>query len=162
MTKRLSRISCLVAGAAIAGSVAATPASAIEARIEVGTLTCHVEGGAGFIIGSAKDMDCSFVGIDDFRENYTGTVRKFGLDIGATDKATIVWIVFAPTNELESGALEGLYVGLSAEASLGAGLGANALIGGFDQSIALQPFSGQVQQGLNIAAGIGTMTLRNP
>ena len=143
-------------------SVSAIPALAIEARIEVGTLTCNVEGGSGFILGSSKDMTCSFVGVDDFRENYLGNVKKFGIDIGETERTTIVWIVFAPTTELEAGALEGNYAGLSAEASLGAGLGANAMVGGFDKSIALQPFSGQVQQGLNIAAGIGTMTLRNP
>ncbi len=132
-----------------------------DARIEVGILTCNVEGGAGLIITSRKEMTCTFVGIDDFTESYDGTIRKFGLDIGETDYSTIKWAVFAPTTELESGALEGTYVGLSAEATLGAGVGANALVGGFDQSIALQPFSGQVQQGLNIAAGVGALTLRN-
>lgn len=150
-------------GALSATAILATSLSAnsIEARIEVGTLTCDVEAGTGFILGSSKDMVCSFAGVDDYHENYVGTVKKFGIDIGKTESTTITWIVFAPTTELESGALEGNYAGLSAEASLGAGLGANAMLGGFDKSIALQPFSGQVQRGLNIAAGIGTMTLRN-
>ncbi|MEM9277280.1 MAG: DUF992 domain-containing protein [Pseudomonadota bacterium] len=162
MTKNFLRK--LLIGMTTAASIAAvsTPVSAIEARIEVGTLTCDGEGGSGFILGSSKDMTCSFLGIDNFRENYVGNVKKFGIDIGETERTTITWIVFAPTTELEAGALEGNYAGLSAEASIGAGLGANAMLGGFDQSIALQPFSGQVQQGLNIAAGIGTMTLRNP
>ena len=153
--------------AAMSGLVAAvliginvTNASAIEARVEVGILTCTVEGGAGFILGSSKDMTCDFKGIDDFTETYTGNVKKFGIDIGKTDTTTIAWAVFAPTTELEAGALEGDYAGLSAEATLGVGIGANALVGGFDKSIALQPFSGQVQEGLNIAAGIGTMTLK--
>ena len=149
----------LAAAAAVAMPIV-TAANA-DARIEVGILTCEVEGGVGLIITSIKHMACTFVGIDDFSETYTGNVRKFGIDIGETDYTTIKWAVFAPTTELESGALEGTYVGLSAEASLGAGVGANALVGGFDQSIALQPFSGQVQQGLNIAAGIGTMTLQS-
>ena len=131
----------------------------LEARIEVGVLTCAVEGGAGFVLGSSKDMACTFKGIDDFTETYTGNVKKFGIDIGTTEKTTIKWAVFAPTTELESGALEGDYAGLSAEATAGIGLGANALVGGFDKSIALQPFSGQVQEGLNIAVGIGTMSL---
>jgi len=150
---------CLFLAAGL--SLIAGPTSAIEARIEAGTLTCDVEGGSGFILGSKKEMVCSFIGVDGFTENYIGTVRKFGIDIGSTEKTKITWIVFAPTTELESGALEGAYGGLSAEASLGAGIGANAMLGGFDKSIALQPFSGQVQEGLNIAAGIGTMTLRN-
>ena len=140
--------------------IGAQRASALDARIEVGVLTCVVEGGAGFILGSSKEMSCDFVGIDDFSESYTGTVKKFGIDIGKTDTSTIKWVVFAPTTELEKGALEGDYGGLSAEATLGVGIGANAMVGGLDKSIALQPFSAQIQEGLNIAAGIGTMTLK--
>ena len=137
-----------------------SPASAIEARIEVGILSCEVEAGSGFVLGSKKDMRCTFNGIDDFSETYTGTVRKFGLDIGQTDRTIITWAVFAPTTEMEARALEGNYAGISAEATLGVGIGANAMLGGFDRSIALQPLSGQYQEGANIAAGIGTMTLR--
>ncbi|MEM7067867.1 MAG: DUF992 domain-containing protein [Pseudomonadota bacterium] len=151
--------------AIIIAAAALTPlssASAFDARIEAGLLTCDVEAGTGLILGSSKDMDCEFIAVDEHRETYLGNVKKFGLDIGSTDRTTISWIVFAPTTELEAGALEGNYAGLSAEASVGVGIGANALIGGLDKSIALQPFSGQVQEGFNIAAGIGTMTLRNP
>lgn len=144
------------------GLAASTTASnALEARIEVGVLTCFVEPGTGFILGSKKDMNCTFQGIDDFSERYRGTVRKFGIDIGSTDRSVIKWAVFAPTTEMEAGALEGDYAGLSAEATVGVGLGANAMLGGFDKSIALQPLSAQYQEGANIAAGIGTMTLRN-
>ncbi len=138
-----------------------TSTSAIEARVEVGVLTCTVDGGTGLILGSSKNMSCEFKGLDDYSESYTGNVKKFSIDIGTTDITTIAWAVFAPTTELEAGALEGNYAGLSAEATLGVGIGANVLVGGFNKSIALQPFSGQVQEGLNIAAGIGTMTLKN-
>lgn len=151
-----------VAGLAIAtlAVIGLQKASALEARVEVGILTCVVEGGTGFIVGSSKDMSCDFNGLDDFSETYTGTVKKFGIDIGKTDTTTIKWAVFAPTTELETGALEGNYGGISAEATLGVGIGANAMVGGLDKSIALQPFSAQVQEGLNIAAGIGTMSLK--
>ena len=37
-------------------------ASALDARIEVGLLTCDVEAGTGLILGSSKDMTCAFVG----------------------------------------------------------------------------------------------------
>lgn len=134
--------------------------SAFDARIEVGVLSCVVEGGTGFIFGSSKDMSCDFEGLDNYSERYTGTVKKFGIDIGKTDTTTIKWAVFAPTTELEAGALEGEYGGISAEATFGVGIGANAMVGGLDKSIALQPFSAQVQEGLNIAGGIGTMTLK--
>ena len=54
----------------------------------------------------------------------------------------------------------GDYVGATAEATVGAGLGANALIGGSDRTIALQPLSVQGQTGLNVAAGVAGLTLR--
>jgi len=160
MSKIIFKITMAGLAVVLLIAIGSQKSSALETRIEVGVLTCVVEGGAGFIVGSSKDMSCYFEGIDDFSESYVGTVRKFGIDIGATDTSTIKWAVFAPTTELESGALEGNYGGLSAEATIGVGIGANALVGGLDKSIALQPFSAQVQEGLNIAGGIGTMSLK--
>jgi hypothetical protein len=40
------------------------------------------------------------------------------------------------------------------------GVGANALIGGSENSIALQPVSVQAQQGLNVAVGVAALSLR--
>jgi hypothetical protein len=128
-------------------------------RVEAGLLTCNVEGGAGFIVGSSKDMSCTFESTGGYTETYTGNVKKFGIDIGKTDRATVKWVVFAPTKEVGKGSLAGQYGGISGEVTVGGGIGANALIGGSKRSIVLQPFSGQVQTGLNIAVGIGTMKL---
>ena len=128
-------------------------------RVEVGVLTCDVSGGIGLIFGSEKSMQCSFLGVDGQEEAYSGNVKKFGIDIGETKAATISWTVLAPTTELGRGSLEGDYGGVSAEATVGVGIGANILLGGFDKSVALQPLSGQIQEGYNIAAGVGTMTL---
>ena len=58
------------------------------------------------------------------------------------------------------GALEGDYAGATASATVGVGLGANVLIGGLDKSIALQPLSVSGNTGLNIAAGVGVITLK--
>jgi Protein of unknown function (DUF992) len=54
----------------------------------------------------------------------------------------------------------GNYGGASAEATVGAGLGANVLVGGSDRTIALQPLSVQGQTGLNVAAGVTELILR--
>src|ERR1700686_364912 len=86
-------------------------------------------------------------------EYYTGTISKLGVDIGVTTGGVMVWLVFSPTNR-PIGGLSGNYVGGSAEASVIAGLGANALVGGSNRSVALQPLSVQGQVGLNIAAGV--------
>ncbi len=55
----------------------------------------------------------------------------------------------------------GNYGGVSAEATVGLGVGANALVGGSNDSIALQPLSLQGQQGLNVAVGVSQLKLRS-
>ena len=91
-------------------------------------------------------------------ERYEGRIRKLGVDIGVTNQASLAWAVFAP-GKVRRGALEGTYVGASAEATIVAGLGANLLIGGFKKTISLQPLSIQMQTGLNIAAGVAGLYL---
>jgi hypothetical protein len=138
---------------------AAAPASA--AHVQTGVLTCKVAGGPGFVFGSSKDLECKFEGINGLKEPYHGAITKFGIDIGFTGSSYMVWTVLAPSSNVPEGALAGNYGGVSAEATVGLGVGANALLGGFHQSIALQPLSGQVQEGLNIAVGISELSLRS-
>jgi hypothetical protein len=134
------------------------PANA--AHVQIGVLSCKVDGGPGFVFGSSKDLECKFEGINGLREPYHGSITKFGIDIGFTGSSYMVWTVLAPSSNVPEGALAGNYGGVSAEATVGLGVGANALLGGFQQSIALQPLSGQVQEGLNIAVGISELSLR--
>ncbi len=130
-----------------------------KSGVNVGALSCTVEGGIGLIIGSSKGVDCVFDRADGKpRERYTGDISKLGIDIGITEKSYIRWLVFVP-GSIKAGALAGGYAGGSAEATVGIGLGANVLVGGFEKSIALQPVSIQGQEGLNVAAGITTLTL---
>lgn len=153
-------LTAAAAGALIAAPlVSLAPQAQAQSHVEIGTLTCTVEGGAGFIVGSTKNLSCDFQR-SGANERYAGTINKFGLDIGATQKTVIVWTVLAPKADVPTGALKGNYGGVSAEATVGAGIGANALIGGFDKSIVLQPLSVQAQTGLNIAVGISSLTLR--
>lgn len=148
-----------VAGLAIAALAAAAPARA--ASVNVGVLTCKVSGGPGFVFGSSKDLDCKFEGINGAKEGYHGAIDKFGIDLGFTGSSFMVWTVFAPSADVPFGALAGSYAGVSAEATVGLGVGANALVGGSQHSIALQPVSAQVQEGLNIAVGISELRLRS-
>jgi hypothetical protein len=118
-----------------------------------------VSSGWGFILGSSKDLRCTFHPTKASGEHYDGSVKKFGVDIGYTNGGVIIWAVFAPTSDLKHGALAGEYAGATASASVGVGLGANVLVGGFDKSIALQPVSIEGNTGLNVAAGIGAIDL---
>ena len=143
--------------------IIATTTSIAYARdtVRVGVLTCVIGGGSGYILGSMKPLYCDFNGADGRRERYRGSMRKYGIDIGTTSATYLKWIVFAPTNTLRRGALSGAYGGATVEATVGAGLGANALVGGSERSISLQPFSAQAQVGgANIALGAAAMTLR--
>lgn len=129
-------------------------------RAKVGTLRCEVAAGLGMIVASRKDVRCVFTSADGRRERYWGHISKFGLDIGATNRGVLLWDVFASTVGPRHWALAGEYVGVGASATIGAGLGANALIGGNDRSVALQPLSMQAQTGLDIAGGVSSLTLR--
>jgi hypothetical protein len=140
--------------------VAGTAAAQATERIQAGTLTCDISGGIGLIIGSQRTLTCAFRPSPPGRvEFYAGTLTKLGVDIGVTSGGVMVWFVYAPTSR-PAGALAGSYVGASAEATVVAGIGANALIGGSDHDIELQPISVQEQAGLNIAAGVAGIELR--
>ena len=140
-----------------AGAWLAAPAEA--AGVKIGVLTCNVDSGWGFILGSSKDVHCNYVPNKGFGEHYVGSISKVGVDVGYTKGGVLIWDVVAPSSDMRPGALEGGYGGVTASATVGAGIGANVLLGGFDKSIALQPVSIEGNTGLNVAAGIGEITL---
>lgn len=146
-------------GAALAGALVLGATGAQAQTTQVGNLTCEVSGGIGLIITSQKELACTFVNSRRELEVYTGVIRRFGLDIGATTGGQLAWSVYAPS-AVSRGALAGSYIGAGGEATVGAGIGANALLGGSNRSIALQPLSIQGQQGLNVAAGVTNFELR--
>ena len=53
----------------------------------------------------------------------------------------MVWGVLAPSSGVPHGALAGTYGGVGAQASAGAGLGANLLVGGTGRAFSLQPLT---------------------
>jgi hypothetical protein len=149
----------MVAAAVVALSALSQPAFA-QSGVKVGELRCEVSSGLGLIITSAKEMRCLYTSARGYREHYYGTIRKFGLDIGATRRGVLAWTVFAPTEGRRRGALAGDYVGGTASVTVGGGVGANALVGGSDRSFTLQPLSIQAQTGLDLSAGVASLTLR--
>ena len=157
MHKPLSAIAVVAVAAALALPI---PASAQANRTKVGTLSCDISGGIGLIITSKKDLTCMFTPSQPGpKEVYVGSITKFGLDLGATAGGEMVWAVYAPSTR-KFGALAGNYGGATAEATVGAGLDANVLVGGSDRTVALQPVSVQGQAGLNVAAGVADLQLR--
>ncbi len=156
------RFSCLIITAAAAAVLACSPAlSAQKAAVQVGLLKCTIAGGMGLIVFSTKKLTCVFDRSDKKpSETYSGEIKKFGIDIGATKVSKLSWAVFAPSQVgNKTGLLAGKYGGVSTEVTIGVGLGANVLVGGSRKSIALQPLSVQAQEGLNVAAAISSLEL---
>jgi hypothetical protein len=132
--------------------------------IELGALDCAIGGGTGFILGSSKDLSCTFTPADESfaPEAYFGVVNKYGLDIGTTKQTVMRWLVLTPLKNIYApGALAGDYIGASAEVTAAVGAGANLLVGGSYQSFTLQPLSLQTQTGVNIAIGVSQFQLRS-
>ena len=158
----LNKLNLTMGAAAIAGAcLLGTTALAAPAGVKVGVLTCNVEPGWSYVVGSTRPLECSYAPTKGRGEHYVGKVQKVGIDIGYVDGATIVWAVIAPTSDIRPGALEGDYGGASASVAVGIGAGANVLIGGFDKSITLQPLSIEGQTGVNLAAGISAINLEH-
>ncbi|HUY27845.1 MAG TPA: DUF992 domain-containing protein [Candidatus Binataceae bacterium] len=143
-----------------ASGSAAPKTDTSKMTVRTGYLTCHVDSGWGFIFGSSRKIKCAYALQPGYTEYYTGSISKFGADIGYLESAVILWAVVAPTNNLGQGALAGHYAGVTASVAVGVGAGANVLVGGFKNSIALQPVSIEGQNGLNVAAGVTEMTLK--
>lgn len=158
MNKPLSVLAALAVAAAVA--LPAPVMAQAPSRTKVGTLACDISGGIGMIIASKKQVTCMFTPSQPgAREVYTGSITKFGLDVGATSGGEMIWAVYAPSSR-RHGALAGEYAGASAEATVGAGVGANVLVGGSNRTVTLQPISVQGQIGLNLAAGVAGLNLR--
>jgi hypothetical protein len=142
-----------------ATGMAADSKSTKSAGLKVGTLTCHFDTSVGWLIGSVKEADCRYKGINGEEQRYSAELSRIGIDVGVTNSQTIVWVVIAP-GKANRTSLEGTYIGASAEVTAIVGLSANALVGGFKKSIVLQPLSVGAQTGLNVAAGLSSLRLR--
>lgn len=141
---------------------ASAPAGAGGA-VRYGVLACDISAGIGLIITERQTMNCLYTPDDGSApENYAGSIEEVGLELGTTSGGHLTWVVVAVSlqNGAPRGALAGTYVGVAANASLGAGFGANDLTGGFNRAYVLQPYSVQTQQGVNFAAGIAKVTIR--
>jgi hypothetical protein len=149
---------CAVLAAALIGF--AVPSSAY-ANVEAGMLSCKSAGGTGFVIGSVRELACTFQPANGGKPHlYKGVLRRAGLDLGVrTRDIHIAWTVFAPASQVGPGDLAGRYGGVSAGAAVGIGIGGNALFGGLDNSLALQPLSAEGQRGLGVTASVSSLEL---
>jgi hypothetical protein len=152
------RIAQILVLSATIAAITAAPAIA-QSRIQTGVLECLSNPTFGVIVGSVRTMTCVFKPTQGFEQIYSGTRARVGLDLGFQASAAIAWAVFAPTVQVRPGELAGTYAGVSADAAAGLGVGANALIGGSNNTVALQPLSLEGQVGINVALGVSALSL---
>src|ERR1700743_2975477 len=114
MSKKL-----MMSAAALSIFALAAPVQAADSAdgVKVGTLTCHVASGWGFVFGSTKDLRCNLSPATGPGEHSCGTRYKCGGDVGYTSSAVIIWEVFAPNSGIKRGALQGGYGGATASAT---------------------------------------------
>ncbi|WP_420964455.1 DUF992 domain-containing protein [Bradyrhizobium sp. B120] len=129
-------------------------------KVQVGVLECLGGATVGFLVGAVVNLRC-VLRINGMPEDYyVATMQKLGLDIGFTETTALAWNVFAPVVQPGRGDLAGTYVGVDAMAAAVVGVGGNVLLGGSNNSIALQPLSVQASTGVIIAAGVESLTLQ--
>ncbi|NWF39865.1 DUF992 domain-containing protein [Mariprofundus sp. NF] len=129
---------------------------------KIGVLTCITQPNTGIslIIHSTTDVKCSFSATGGGGvENYVGeTGVGLGIDMRFDRETHLVYTVLA-VEKVGSYKLAGKYVGGGASVTVGAGVGAQVLIGGNDKSISLQPVI-EGSTGLGISAGITYLFLQ--
>jgi hypothetical protein len=152
---------CVTATAIAFAALTLIAASASsQGRIRTGVLDCRGAGTTSFIVGSSHQLLCIFHSDQGVQYRYLGLLQRIGVDVGVTQHSALEWAVFAPTNQVSPGDLAGNYAGVTAGAAFGVGANANALIGGSNNSFALQPVSFEGQTGVNVAVGVAGLELR--
>ena len=147
-----------IAGLASFGAEAQSPG---QKWTQSGMLSCKLNPSIGFVIFGHQSMECLFVpSRRGPPQRYEGALNTVGIDIGVIGTGGLAWAVLAPTSGIAAGALAGEYVGASGDVAVGAGIGANVLIGGSQRSIALQPLSVEGSVALNVTLGLSALQLR--
>ena len=151
---------CTVGVAFAVALVASISSATAHESVKTGVLECRGIS-QQYVVASVTNLDCIYRPTYGGRPHaYIATIRRSGLDIGLNQSTVLAWAVFAPTHRLGRGSLSGTYVGASANATLGVGVGANALFGGSDNTFALQPVSIQGQTGVGAVGGVSALELR--
>jgi hypothetical protein len=158
--RRRSTAFVALAGAMLTALISTAHAQQPVQTVQVGVLECRGGPTIGLIVGAVVNLGCvlRINGIPE--DHYVATIQKVGLDIGFTEGTALAWNVFAPVAQPGRGDIAGSYVGVDAMAAAVVGVGGNVLLGGSNNSIALQPISVQATTGVIVAAGLESLELQ--
>lgn len=156
----MRRLKCVFFALAGAVLVSASHAQQPAQKVQIGVLECRGGATVGFIVGAVVHLGCVLRVNGMPEDRYVATIEKVGLDVGFTESTALAWSVFAPVAQPGRGDIAGTYVGADAEAAAVVGVGGNVLLGGSNNSIALQPISVQATTGAIVAAGLERLDLQ--
>jgi len=124
---------------------------------KLGKLECQTVPGSGtnLLIHSTVDVTCTFTSTAGESEHYKGeTGVGLGIDLTFQKESTFVYVVMAADFKKGSYKFAGKYFGAGADATIGRGLGAGALIGGNKKSVSLQPIGLSATKGVGVSGGL--------
>ena len=121
------------------------------AAIHAGTLSCDMSGGLAAIINTKKTITCMFVPAKrGARAVYAGTITKFSGDRSAPANSEMIWSVMAPPARAQD-TLTGSYGAVGKQ-------GPDALSGGFNRAVLLQPVP--LEKAENLAGRVNALELK--
>lgn len=132
-------------------------AALADADKKAGTLTCTATGGAPFVAGRTKELDCIFqpVGEDAVDTGFTGTIRRYGFEVAPSEKIVVVWDVLVPSRPVSQRTIAGTYRGVVDPQPAAPPI----LTGGYMDRVKLVPVTIPAGQPRNGAAAIAEMEL---
>ena len=137
----------LTIGISAGASAPAQESAQGEGTVSLGMLTCRLEGDTNLVVFSRESFGCNYETTGGETARYDGVITKVGADLQLKSDQTMKWAVLAPSARSGADILGGVYLGASAEATAGVGVGARALVGGSGSQIILQPISASGQTG---------------
>ncbi len=151
----------LFTAAILAGIAAALPAAAqAPVPAPAGMLECNVSPSVGAVVTSGRALSCIYHPTNGGVEFYTGSITTVGVDLGVTGPGKLSWGVLIAAPTADPFPLAGTFTGATAGLTVVAGLDANSLVGGNGNTVSLQPLSVSTQTGVDITAGVSTLTLK--
>lgn len=124
-----------------------------------GQLRCTVAGGFGLFVTSGRATSCVYYRPDGAVEFYLGQSSHYGVDVGPTNAVRLAYHVVG-ANPTAPGLLAGNFAGVGLAATVGSGIGGDALVGGVDNQAKLLPIGNQALTGLSVEAGVSVLSLR--
>lgn len=136
-------------------------ASAVEARF-IGSLTCTMGGGQGFVFGRTRNLSCIFEPIRrGGNQAYKGYITRFGQELAAAQyKAVLVWSVFSKKAHDARPLISGRYTGVGKKGAITQPTGMYGLTGGLDNRYFLEPVRNEPNTIVNFGVAIGEIELR--